>query len=188
MTDYNIVNLPIDNGLKNEEISSGRNYLILLESPSNANVKVRFNGTTTDQIPLKENFAINCANAKTVHISCDAVAGGKIVLGQSNTKDALQIFPVPSLEFSDEILDNLRFSPNGSAQQELITAGSFYEFAKAGQTAIRFVADNEEMGVEFNNNGIKYPMYEDIIYLNSINTIKFHNDNAFDINLKILDM
>jgi len=184
---YNIVQLSLDNGLTNKAISSGRDYLILLESPANANVKIKLGESTADAIPLKENYSLNTSNVKDIFVSCDSIAGGRILIGQANTKEDLQIFPVPSLEFSNEVLNNLRFAPNGTAVQIPISAGTSYDFTKAGQTAIRFVSA-EELGVELNSNSIKYPMYEEEIYLQSIENITFHNDTTKDTILTIWNM
>ncbi len=109
---YNIVTLDISQGLDNVAISSGRNYLILLEASNSANVRVKLNDNMSDDIPLQENFAIAMKNNTEIYVSADPVPGEFIKIGQSATADDFHIITSPSLDtvikdLSPELLKKL---------------------------------------------------------------------------------
>ncbi len=85
---YNVFDLDISNGLHNFPISAGRNYLILLDAPFDANVRVKLNDNNADDIPIKKDFAIEMSGNTEIYISADPIPGAKIKIGQSsNAKD-----------------------------------------------------------------------------------------------------
>ena len=105
---YNILNLSIDQGLKNLPIASGKNYLILLSAPPGANVRVKLNNNSGDDIPLKENYAIKSTDIQNIYISADSVANGVLVFGQASNADNFEIITAPiinSIESIGEIVD-----------------------------------------------------------------------------------
>ena len=103
MIDYNIVNLSIENGLKNYEIASNKNYIHLLEVPPLANVRVKLNNNMGDDIPLKENYAIKSGLIEKIYISADSVPGGTIKIGQSNSADGFEIITAPTINSIDSL-------------------------------------------------------------------------------------
>lgn len=182
-SNYNIVRLPLDDGLKNHAIG-GRDYLIVLESPSKCNLTVKINDNTADEIPLKENYSLTSKDVRDIIINADAVAGGVLMLGQAKTETDFNIKTSPSLEFSDDILNSLRFAPRAS-ETITIPANSTYDFSKGAYTAIRFICEDEFL-ISLDDNIEKYPTIEDILYLDNLsNKAVFHNDNAFEISIII---
>ena len=101
--DYNVFNLSLNNGLENHAISSGKDYIILLKAPVNANVKVRLNSNQGDLIPLKENYAIKASNVKEIFITADIVENEVITIGQSNSVDGFEIITAPTINSIEEI-------------------------------------------------------------------------------------
>ncbi len=97
MVNYNIVDLSIENGLNNHLISSGQNYLILLEAPATAKVRVRLNDNTADEIPFKLNYAIKTADVSRIYVSADSVPYGKLKFGQSSTAKDFEVMTAPIL-------------------------------------------------------------------------------------------
>jgi len=109
-TDYNIAKVPIKDGVDNYPLASSKNYLILLSAPAGAKVTVRLNDTTEDEIPLSENFALECKNVSRVYISCNAVDTDEmLVLGQAATSEDFKIITAPVVKDIDSInnLENL---------------------------------------------------------------------------------
>lgn len=191
MIDYNIVNLSIENGLKNYEIASNKNYIHLLEVPPLANVRVKLNNNMGDDIPLKENYAIKSGLIEKIYISADSVPGGTIKIGQSNSADGFEIITAPTINSIESLgsIDYLKdnFAPK-TATQVSINSGTYYEFDTNTINQIRFNAD-DFVGVDINLNGVKYEMLEDLINLRNIsNNIRFYNDTASTVNLIIWSM
>lgn len=191
MIDYNIVNLSIENGLKNYEIASNKNYIHLLEVPPLANVRVKLNNNMGDDIPLKENYAIKSGLIEKIYISADSVPGGTIKIGQSNSADGFEIITAPTINSIESLgsIDYLKdnFAPK-TATQVSILSGAYYEFDTNTINQIRFNA-TDFLGVDINLNGVKYEMLEDLINLRNINNnIRFYNDTATTINLVIWSM
>lgn len=186
MKAYNICTLDISNGLDNEALASSNNFIQLIEAPPNAKVTLRLNDNTADEILLREGFSIEAQDINRIYCSCNAVNGGKIKIALSKSSDSFKINPIPSLEFSDEVLNALRFAPS-NIFQTTIAANSNYEFTD-NVNSIRFHA-TDEIGVELENSSIKYPMFEDIINTSNLtSSIKFHNDNTENVVLTIWSM
>lgn len=94
---YNIVNEDLSNGLNNVKISAGRDYLILLAAPANANVRVRLNNMMADEIPLAVNYAVKSKDVTDIFVSADVVQDGKIKIGQSDSVDNFEIITAPQV-------------------------------------------------------------------------------------------
>ncbi len=94
---YNVFDLDIGNGLHNFPISAGRNYLILLDAPFDANVRVKLNDNNADDIPIKKDFAIEMSGNTEIYISADPIPGAKIKIGQSSSTKDFHIVTSPSL-------------------------------------------------------------------------------------------
>lgn len=101
--DYNIVNLNITNGLHNQAISSGKNYILLTSAPAAAKVTVRLNSNTADEIELKENQGIKASNVKNIYISCNPMDGEKIQIATSTSADDFEIITAPTIRDIEEI-------------------------------------------------------------------------------------
>lgn len=188
MIPYNIADISITNGLKNHPLVSGMDYLILLEAPAGADIRVKLNDNTAKEIPLKENYAIKSKNVNNIYIMANEIDGGMIKIGQSNTVEDFEILTSPSLEFTKEVLNELNFAPNGNTTEVNINSNQSYTHQTINLQGIRFVSTHD-VGVELKNSGIKYPMLEDEIWTRNLdNNIIFHNDNANAINLIIWDM
>lgn len=189
--DYNVFNLSLNNGLENHAISSGKDYIILLKAPVNANVRVRLNSNQGDLIPLKENYAIKASNVKEIFISADIVENQVITIGQSNSVDGFEIITAPTINSIEEIgkikiIEDI-FAPKNSFSQT-ITSGNFYELNTNILKQVRFFS-SDELGVDILSNGIKYPMIEDLINLRNLDTnVKFYNDTASSINVTFWTM
>ncbi len=137
---YNIVDLSIDGGLDRKPIASGKNYLILLEAPANANVRIRFDDNTADEIPLDTNYAIETKEVTRVYVSADDVTGGSIKIGQSASADDFKILTAPVidsigaiaevtevnsiLDFDSILLDKLDKIANPYEQPTFLYAGT----------------------------------------------------------------
>jgi hypothetical protein len=100
---YNIPKLDISNGLNNVQISSGMNYLILIDAPANANVRIRLNDSTADEIPIEEKYAIKTKDVKNIYVSADAIEGRFITFAQGNTADDFEIVTNPYISSIDDI-------------------------------------------------------------------------------------
>ncbi len=94
---YNVFDLDISNGLHNFPISAGRNYLILLDAPFDANVRVKLNDNNADDIPIKKDFAIEMSGNTEIYISADPIPGAKIKIGQSSSAKDFHIITSASL-------------------------------------------------------------------------------------------
>ncbi len=94
---YNVFDLDISNGLHNFPISAGRNYLILLDAPFDANVRVKLNDNNADDIPIKKDFAIEMKGNTEIYISADAIPDAKIKIGQSSNAEDFHIVTSASL-------------------------------------------------------------------------------------------
>ena len=185
-SNYNIVRLPLDDGIKNQAIG-GRDYLIVLEAPSRCNLTIKINDNTADEIPLKENYSLSGKNVRDIIINADAVAGGVLMLGQAKTEADFSIKTSPSLEFSDDVLNSLRFAPRSSATLT-IPANSTIDFNKGAYMAIRFICEDEFL-LSLDDETEKYPTIEDILYLDNLSDkVVFHNENAFEINIILWTM
>jgi hypothetical protein len=103
MIDYNVVDISINDGLKNYEIASNKSYIHLLSSPAGANVKIKFNSNMGDEIPLKENYAIESSEIEKIYISADSVPDGYIKLGQSNNSKGFKIITAPTINQIEEL-------------------------------------------------------------------------------------
>jgi hypothetical protein len=101
---YNITPINITNGLSDHEISGGKTYLILLDSPPLANVRVKLDSNTSDEIPLSNDYAIKFPEAKRIYISCDALEGEQIKIATSNNLNgAFEILPSPVVDSIEEV-------------------------------------------------------------------------------------
>jgi hypothetical protein len=189
MKNYNIFKLSIDNGLKSLQVGTAGDYILLLSAPALANVSIQLNENTADKIPLKAYHAINAKDTDTIFVSADAVAGETITLAQAPTSGDFQmITPASDVNIGTvtKILD--KFRPDGTAIQYKILAGDFYVFTKTNETMIRFYA-SDEVGVELNDSAVKYPMFEEELFVDNLDTITFHNDNIdIDVDLTIWSM
>jgi hypothetical protein len=107
---YNVAQKDISNGLNDEEISNGHDYFILLSAPTNANVRVKLNNTSSSEIPLKEFWQINAKDISNIYISCDAVAGESIIFGQGNGD--FKITTNPTINAIDSITTVNNFGSN----------------------------------------------------------------------------
>ncbi len=173
---YNVVTLDISHGLDNVAISAGRNYLILLEASNSANVRVKLNDNMSDDIPLKENFAISMKNNTEVYISADACKNEFIKIGQSATADDFHIITSPSLDtvikdFSPELLKKLDKMANpyrhsGTIQGDTSRPGSivslFNMVLDCDKIVLTLVRDNKKF-VNIGNIGTEHSIYA---YLN----------------------
>ena len=96
MSKYNISHVPIKEGARDYELAASKDYLILLSSPAGANVTVKLNDNTAAEIPLLENFALECKDVSRIYINCNAVDTDEMLLfGQSATSDDFKIFTAP---------------------------------------------------------------------------------------------
>lgn len=195
MINYNIVPLDIKNGLKNHEIASGFNYLILLEAPSNANVTIKINDNTADEIPLKENGSIKVKNATRIYISCDSVYDGRLLIGQAQSTDLL-ITPPANIGKISEISDFgveaktlLQFLPTDSFKQT-INNNSFLEMDITKVKALKHIS-NGNLEIEINSNGVKYPLNansEKELFCHYLDSLKIHNKSGADVTYSALVM
>lgn len=185
---YNVFELSIDTGLDAVACGTAGGYISLLEAPTNANVQIHLNDRAADPIPLKAYHAVEATEIERIFVSADAVANAKIKLVQAKrSQDFKMITPASDVNVDsiNKILD--RFRPDGTAIQQTIIAGSSYTFTKSNETMIRFHA-SDELGVELDNTAIKYPMFEEELYIDNINTLKFHNDTASSVVLTVWSM
>ncbi len=173
---YNIVTLDISDGLDNVAISSGRNYLILLEASNSANVRIKLNDNMSDDIPLQENFAIAMSGNTEIYVSADAVPGEFIKIGQSATADDFHIITSPSLDtvikdFSPELLKKLDkianpYSLSGTIQGDTSLEGnvvSLYNMTlDCDKIVLTLVRDNKR----FRNIGLISSEHSIYAYLN----------------------
>jgi len=96
---YNIIEKDISNGLDNVQISGGKDYLILLEAPIGANVTLKLGSNEADAIPLPTDYSIEFDKTNDIYISSDAVSGGRIKIGVSDTTTGgIKIYPNPVLD------------------------------------------------------------------------------------------
>ncbi len=131
---YNVFDLDISNGLHNFPISAGRNYLILLDAPFDANVRVKLNDNNADDIPIKKDFAIEMKGNTEIYISADAIPDAKIKIGQSSNAEDFHIvtsaslhsvianFGTDALTQLDKIINPYRLS--GTIQGDTSLSGS----------------------------------------------------------------
>lgn len=188
MKNYNVINLSIENGLNAVPIGTAGGYISVLEAPTNANVRIHLNDQQAAGIPLKAYHSIEAENINMIFVSADAVAGATIkILQASQSKDFKLI-----MQASDVNVDNItkildRFRPDGTAIQKTILAGASYTFTKENEIAIRFHA-TDEVGVELDANGIKFPLFEEELHIDNISTLKFYNDTASSVVLTIWSM
>jgi len=182
---YNVAKQDTSNGLKDFEVSSGQDYFILISAPANANVTVKLNSNTAPAIPIYEFWQFKSTDLEKLYISCDPVAG-ELIYGQADGNLEITTNPqIGSINSIAEIEDN--FAPNNSLETT-ITNGSFYELDTSALNQVRFYS-SDEVGVDINLNGVKYPMIEDLINLRNIsNNIRFYNDSGADITLKLWSM
>lgn len=195
MINYNVVPLDITNGLNNREIASSFNYLMLLEAPSNANVRIRLNDNTADEIPLKANSSIQVSEVTKIFISADSVIDGRILIGQANTNQ-LKINPTPNIarieeiaEFGIEAKTVLQFLPTDSFFASIDNA-TVYDLDIKNIKGIKFIADGA-LDFEIQNNGVKYPIVaneEKEIYTHFLQSLKFHNNSGATVKLTGLVM
>lgn len=188
MKNYNVINLSIENGLNTVPIGTAGGYISVLEAPTNANIRIHLNDQMADGIPLKAYHSIEAENINKIFVSADAVSGGTIkILQASQSKDFKLIMPASNVNVDTitKILD--KFRPDGTAIQVTINAAAAYTFTKTNETMIRFHA-TDELGIELDTNGVKYPMFEEEIHIDNLSTLKFHNDTAASIVLTIWSM
>lgn len=105
---YNIINIPIDQAINNKYIASGITYLILLDAPPNANVRIKIGAETRDEIPLPLLYTIEFDKSinTNIYLSCDAVAGGSIKIGVCNDEHSkVKIIPNPLIQSIQTIGD-----------------------------------------------------------------------------------
>lgn len=100
--DYQVFSLPTTNGIHNQAIASGKNYIMLLEAPPGAKVQIRLGSNQSDEIPLKENFSISANNVSEIFLSCNAVPG-KIKVAISSSASGVIINPSPQVNTIEEI-------------------------------------------------------------------------------------
>jgi hypothetical protein len=98
---YNIAQQNITEGLKDFEISSSQDYFIMLEAPTNANIRVKLNSVTAHEIPIKENWQFSSKDVNKMYLSCDPVEGAIIKYGQADGN--LEIKPNPTINKIDLI-------------------------------------------------------------------------------------
>lgn len=188
LKNYNIINLSIENALTAVPAGTAGGYIALLDAPTNANVRIHLNEQMADGIPLKPYHAIEANGIEKIFISANAVAGGTIKIIQAVlSKDFRMVTPASDVNVDTitKILD--KFRPDGTAIQQTINAGASYTFTKANETSIRFHA-TDEVGVELNANGIKFPLFEEELLIDNLSTLKFHNNNAAALTLTIWSM
>jgi hypothetical protein len=192
---YNIVTLNLDDGQNNTPISSGMNYLLLLDAPAGANVRVRLNDNTADEIPLRENYAIKTSNINQIYISADIIPGGVIKIAQSNNSKDFEIITAPAIididsinkliDFDTYASSKLQLIPNDSAST-ILSSDSSYRLDTRHIFSIRYIASANIL-VEINNNGVLLPLTTDeIIFTHQINEITFYNKSVSDIDLSFL--
>lgn len=91
---YNVATIDISSGLVDHEISSGQDYFILLDAPTNANVTVKLNENTAPAIPIKEYWQFKSKDVQNIYLSCDAVSGESIKYGQADGNLEITTNPV----------------------------------------------------------------------------------------------
>lgn len=189
---YKITPHPIDKGLDNKKLPSDMDYLIILSSPPDANIRVRVDETGADEIPLEEKEGIEVKKTSKVYLSCDPIVNGEIVVAQSDSMTGFKIITAPTIKDIqmiskvDQIGDT--FTPSDTVTQETVITGGTYDLDITGLNAVRFHS-SDEIGVELGASGLKYPMFEDIIHTRNLTqNIKFHNDNENDLILTIWRM
>lgn len=101
---YNIIDKSINTALDNFEISGGKTYIILLEAPTGANVRIRLDDNTADEIPLDTNYGLKFSKATRIYVSADAVSGQAIKIGVSDTTTGeFEVLPSPTVDQIDTI-------------------------------------------------------------------------------------
>jgi hypothetical protein len=101
---YNIIDKSINTALDNFEISGGKTYIILLEAPTGANVRIRLDDNTADEIPLDTNYGLKFSKATRIYVSSDAVSGQAIKIGVSDTTTGeFEVLPSPTVDQIDTI-------------------------------------------------------------------------------------
>ena len=185
---YNIIPLSIDNGLNAVQIGTAGGYIRLLEAPATAEVYIHLNEKNADPIPLKVYHAIEATGIEKIFVTCNTVAGGIIKIVQADIADKFRmITPASTISVSEIGKIGDRFRPDGTAIQQTITAGSSYTFTKSNETIIRFHS-TDEVGVDLNGGGVKYPMFEEELNIDNLSSLVFYNDNASDIVLTLWSM
>ncbi len=190
-----MITLSIDASLNRVQIGTAGGYIKLLDAPTSANVFIHLNEQNADGIPLKAYHAIEATNIEKIYVSCNAVAGATITIVQANSStDFKMITPASDIsldklgDFSDTAVSKIKFIPSGEATQVTILPSSYNEIFTPNTTAIRFHT-SQELGVEFNNNGVLFPMSgENEIFLRDITSIRFHNSLATNTILNSLYM
>ncbi len=155
---YNVFDLDISNGLHNFPISSGRNYLILLDAPFDANVRVKLNDNNADDIPIKKDFAIEMKGNTEIYISADAIPDAKIKIGQSSNAEDFHIvtsaslhsvianFGTDALNQLDKIINPYRLSGTiqGDTSLNLSVVSLFNMVLDCDKIVLTLVRDNKK--------------------------------------------
>lgn len=192
---YNTIRLSIDKGLSDVKCGTAGDYVMLLDAPAIANVRVKLNDQSSDEIPLKTYHSIEAKGIDVIYVSADAIENETITIVQAKSSNEFKMITPASdvnlkevSSFSDFAVSQLKFVPDGKATVNAIDSGASTTIECAGIMAIKFNSD-AVLGVELNDNGVKFPMNgTNEMILTSINSVTFHNDNTDTTNLKILYM
>lgn len=177
------------------------NHLKVLYIPSGVTVEVSFNHTPRPEeiYPLTDTVADLDSNGYFVdakrcflHITGIDVEDIQLIASNVTPEDGyvkVDQQATVGLELTTKkAIEDSIFAPSANAEQVDILAGGNHVMAKGVLKAIRYHS-TDEVGVELDSNGIKYPMFEDIMYLNNIDTdVTFYNDTAATITLTIWKM
>lgn len=196
------VNLSVNTNKQIQQIGHF-NHLKVVHLPQGVSVNVAFSNTPDDEdmFPLtdivkdvdsNENL-VDFARECFLHITGTSTEDIKIIASNSKDDDGFVIVePLASVSLETTTKDAIEtntFKPSSTGiEQVTIIAGASHTVTKGTLKAIRFHA-SDEVGLSLDADLIKYPIFEDILYLDNINTdVTFHNDNALSIKLTVWKM
>lgn len=100
---YNVVKLPLTDGLSNHPLPQGAEYIMLYKESIGANVSFKYNETSNDSIDIPVGTKIKTTGAETVFVTADAVAGGILTIIQAVNSDTFELFPPVIVQDIDTI-------------------------------------------------------------------------------------
>lgn len=177
------------------------NHLKVLYIPVGVTIQVSFKDTPADEelYPLTDivadvdSLGEMVENARRCFLHIEGTSSENMIIIASNVTPTdgfimVEQAKVIALESSTKsAIESAIFRPNGTAVQKTIAPAGNYLFTKTNEAVLRFHS-TDEVGIELNENEIKYPLYEEELHIEDINTIKFHNNNTSSIIITILSM
>lgn len=164
------------------DLGAGR-WLAFDYIPIGVSIELSFDNNSQSRISVKKGMKIRTPH-NSVYLWTKGVSNQMAVVNHWSSEDTDIIYP--SDIDTSELSSILEFIPNGVAIQKTIVSGNSFLYSKDSSKKIR-VHSTDETHIELDNNGIKYPIYEEILNINNINSISFHNENSNDIILTILE-